>query len=453
MSWRDCRHSKHIRCLVAAGGDHNWNTASNWSTGAVPGTNDVAIFNGNTDNDVCNVNNPGTGEMAVFMEDGYNAQISVVDGSNFIIQYFSDDSLGTGSSANTLNINFTKTTRFAMYGYTTFQGDTWLGNFNFGPNGQSIACNSDVTLDNWGGLTTTSSTMLMANGAGAIISVGGTLNAPASLSTLQLSIAPLSPPANQTMMIAENNGQLNFGQPLNIGTVVDAGGSNAVIVAASGGTVGFLNYNNGTLTAKMNIPILIQGGSVTIGGGQGSSGFYKAKWEFSKADIDGNSMENQGGTLYLSNNEFSAWDSPYLQSSGTLTDMDSSPVTMYSSSAAFNFTGGFINFYNPGGKYGTLDFAGPVSLKNTTVTMHINGKTGGPTNEDQILEGTKGAAFQLQAGSHLAVINDSSTLNGGLIWNLIVLQAGDTFPTDFASTSLPSGTSEGTLSNLWPLKS
>lgn len=179
------------RIWDGGGGDNNWSTAANWSGDTVPGSMDVAVFDGTSSKDATidvNVNVAG-----INIGSGYNGAITQAAGVNLTVGTSDFTQAGGtfngGTGTTTFGDKFTQTggTFIATSGTTLVNGligsdfiksgGTFDANggtivFDNGPHSLTIS-NAPITFNNF---TKTGSSFIVINGTSPTVIVAGTAN-------------------------------------------------------------------------------------------------------------------------------------------------------------------------------------------------------------------------------------------------------------------------------------
>jgi hypothetical protein len=401
----------------------NWDTQFGLHTHptSLPTSTDNVVFDGssgyNGHGQYYNGNAPVTVDVNlsgnIFLQNGFNATITINDGMALTCTSYTDNNIGTDDFV----VTFGGSSAALNFGATGFVGsvDT-MGNFLWHTGGKAnVAAGNSVFIGSKAGLSQSTSSPLYISGTVGI----GPSDANSGTSTFYLT--------NDSADITVNaNGGLNLFAPTAAATLVDNTGTTAWI--NNNGTVSLVNSPGGS-QAIIGAPLE---NHATLNANQSGS------WGFGTPDQSGNDLSMDAGTITLQNTVLLGCSHGYTQTGGTLRIADNqSESLLVSTSGTTNFNGGKIVFNSASG-YGTL-WVNNVIFNGVEIDMRIDGTTNA-SDEISCLGGT---TCDIQGNSKLVVTAVHNVVRGNT-WTLITSNAPNAITGDFlvANMKLPPNTGE-----------
>ena len=390
---------------TGAAADNKWSTSGNWSTSAVPGPSDTAIFNGNCTGSNCNVTVDSVQSVAgINMNSTYTGIITQTNALTVGASHFTmaGGTFNGGAGALTITGNLNQTSGTITAGAQTI----------------SVAGNVSTQT-----ITLTGSTFVL-NGAGAQTVTAGSALAFAALTVQNgglLTLSGLTPSTSGTLTLNNAAGSLS-------GTINATG--NVTATAYSGGS-GTINVSNPSGAATETL-----------------TGAVNALWPSLTLATNAGTTINLSGTIDLANN--------FIYTTGTVV-AGASTVRLVSN-ASQTFDPGSISF-------STLKFmktGGTVTASGTpsaATFVQDEGTTGGATytggavnvSTSATTTATTGVAsatstFVVNATGATVAVSSSAAAAGDCFPNLNINTAGVvTLGTNVTVCGAYTVTSVGTL--------
>ncbi|MEP6911704.1 MAG: hypothetical protein ABI923_03055, partial [bacterium] len=318
------RHASALNVTWDGGGaTNNWSEAANWSGDAVPGTNDVAIFDGtSTKNATIDVN---INVQGIQINSGYT---NTVPGTGTITQSGSSTVTVGGSGYTQSGGTFTGGSgdidingNFALSGgtFTASSGTTFFGGQfasdlpggTFNHNGGTVVFDGNISVDSRANPAVTLNNLIVNKPNGNVFTLGGTLIVTGTLTF--------------TDGVFFSGGPIEARGAVNIGPNFDGGGGQLNITDPASPPTRTITFPAGTQLVN----IMLNSSSTTID----TTGTGTLVWK---------NLTLQAGAIQQGNNVTFVFNgNSYNQSGGTLTG-SSSPITFGSNFTQSNgtFTGG-----------------------------------------------------------------------------------------------------------------